>query len=365
MGRHSRPAVVVNVGWVPGISTIQSLGRAGIPVHAVDHRPEALGFRSRYVTQAHVSPRRLVDESGFVDFLERLGDELGGGVPIFPVDDDDLDVIARARERLGERFAYPFPELPVLEQIQDKGRQVARARDLGVPVPRASPGPTDSLGYPVFVKPARTGDFRRRFGTKGFRCESRRELDDAWKRAKGFDPRVWEWIPGGDETLWTLGSVLRRDGEALGLFTGRKLLQDPPLTGTARVAEARWSEEVAELGLTLLRGLGVHGPSQVELKRDPRDGVLKLIEVNPRLYQWHSLAEACGVNLAALAYLDLVGASPERARMEGDGKRWAITFKVGKPRTVQPLRYVDPLLQRDDPKIALAHLRYVVGKRRA
>ncbi len=45
------------------------------------------------------------------------------------------------------------------------------------------------------------------------------------------------------------------------------------------------------------RELGFHGISQVEYKRDPRDGTLRLMEVNARLWQWHSLAAACGVTL--------------------------------------------------------------------
>ena len=42
------PAVVCEVGWVNGLGAIRSLGRAGIRTIALDHRPWALGFRSRY-----------------------------------------------------------------------------------------------------------------------------------------------------------------------------------------------------------------------------------------------------------------------------------------------------------------------------
>ena len=43
---NSVKAVVVDVGWVNGLAAIRSLGRAGIPVFAVDHRSSPLGFRS-------------------------------------------------------------------------------------------------------------------------------------------------------------------------------------------------------------------------------------------------------------------------------------------------------------------------------
>jgi predicted ATP-grasp superfamily ATP-dependent carboligase len=349
------PAVVVNVVWTAGISAIHSLGRAGIPVHAVDFRPDALGFRSRYA-QRHVSPRRLDDEDGFIEFLARLGEQLDAPAPLFPLDDDDLNAIARRRGELGERFLYPFPEWETLRRIQDKRHQLVRARAVGVPTPETASEPTDALGFPVLVKPAEAGDFRRRFGVKAFRCENQRELEDAWERARGFDALVWELIPGGDEELYTLGSYVTPRGDALAVFTGRKVVQDPPGVGTARVAESVWVPELVDLGLALLRGLGCHGPSQVEFKRDPRDGVFKLIEVNPRLWQWHGLTGACGVDVALTAYRDLVGETTPATFMRPIRKRWAITFKVDRPPLPQRPPYVDPLLPLDDPLLAATHL---------
>ena len=46
-GAHP-PAVVCDASFVNGLTAIRSLGRMGVPVFAVDHRPSALGFRSRY-----------------------------------------------------------------------------------------------------------------------------------------------------------------------------------------------------------------------------------------------------------------------------------------------------------------------------
>ncbi len=135
---------------------------------------------------------------------------------------------------------------------------------------------------------------------------------------------VQELVPGGDEELYSLGSYLREDGEPLGLFSGRKLEQVPPLVGTCRVGEAVWVQEVVDAGLRFLRALGYHGISQVEFKRDPRDGRFKLMEINPRLWQWHGLAAACGVDIPLIAYRDLTGESVAPASMNGSGKRWAI-----------------------------------------
>src|SRR5436305_6871859 len=100
----SVPAAVVDVGWVNGLAAIRSLGRAGVRVLAVDDRPSALGFRSRYA-ERRVAPART--GAAFVQFLQTLGD----GV-VFPTHDDDLEAISRARGELP--FACPFPAWDVL-----------------------------------------------------------------------------------------------------------------------------------------------------------------------------------------------------------------------------------------------------------
>jgi hypothetical protein len=101
--------------------------------------------------------------------------------------------------------------------------------------------------------------------------------------------------------------------------------------------------------------------SQVEFKRDPRDCAYKLMEVNPRLWQWHSLAAACGVNLAQIAHRDVADEPQKPVEMRRDERRrWAITFKADRRAAPQRPPYVDPLLTWDDPLLGLAHLSRLV-----
>jgi D-aspartate ligase len=353
------PAVVVDVGWVNGLAAIRSLGRAGIRVLALDHRPSALGFRSRYAEPV-VTPDPQ-DEEAFVSFLAGLEVERA---PIFATHDEPLNAIARGANRLGDRFLYPFPPWEVLARIQTKRGQLETAEAAGVPTPRtahpASAGEAraaaELIGFPVLVKPSSTEGFKRRFGRQAFRCESAAEVERAYAEGEPYRPMVQELIPGGDDELYTLGSYLSRDGDALGLFCGRKLRQTPPGVGTCRVGEARWVDEVVDGGLRLLRALGFHGLSQVEFKRDPRDGSYKLMEVNPRLFQWHGLAAACGVDLPLIAYRDLTGERVEPVSANGRRKRWAITLQAGESPALQRPPYVDAVFARDDLKPALVQV---------
>jgi predicted ATP-grasp superfamily ATP-dependent carboligase len=340
-------AAVVDVGWVNGLAAIRSLGRAGIRVLAVDHRPSALGFRSKYA-EPLLSPDPFEDEHRFVNVIRALGE-----VVVFPTHDDSLNAIARYADDL--QVLTPFPSWDLLEHVQSKRTQLERAAAAGVDVPTAEPGT-----FPVIVKPDRSVEFKRRHRRQAFRCETPAELDDALAKTAEFGAIVQEFVPGGDDTLYTVGSYLDRDGEPLGIFCGRKLRQTPPGIGTCRVGEAVWVQEVVDSALRLLSAFDYHGISQVEFKRDARDGRFKLMEINARLWQWHGLATACGVDIPRIAYADLVGDQPPRARMNGGGKRWAITLLPGERPAPQRPPYVDAVFAADDPKPALVHLARVV-----
>ena len=339
----SVPAAVIDVGWVNGLAAIRSLGRAGVRVLAVDHRPSALGFRSKYAEKL-VSPDPFVDEHAFVNFIRALGE-----VVVFPTHDDSLDAVAQYADDL--EVLTPFPQWDVLERVQSKRAQLEQATAVGVDVPAPAPST-----FPVIVKPDRSVEFKRRYRRQAFRCETPAELEDALAKTEQFGPIVQELVPGGDDTLYTVGSYLDADGRPLGVFCGRKLRQTPRGIGTCRVGEAVWVQEVVDDALRLLAAFEYRGLSQVEFKRDPRDGRFKLMEINARLWQWHGLAAACGVDLPRIAYADLTGERVQEARMDGHGKRWAITLLPGERPAPQRPPYVDAVFALDDPKPALVHL---------
>jgi predicted ATP-grasp superfamily ATP-dependent carboligase len=63
--------------------------------------------------------------------------------------------------------------------------------------------------------------------------------------------------------------------------------------------------------------------SQFELYRTGhRNGEFKLIEINPRHWDWHRLGTAAGVNLSWTAYCDLTGHRAERAFPRSTQAKW-------------------------------------------
>lgn len=356
------PAVVCEVGWVNGLGAVRALGRAGVQAIALDHRPWALGFRSRYALPL-IAPDPLPDEDGFIELLLELADVLGRPAPIFPTHDEHLNSLARRADGLGDRFLSPFPSWDVLEPLQSKRHQIATAEKLGLGAPAtAHPRSADEaraaareIGFPVFVKPSDNIVFKRLHKRQAFMCETQADLDSAFALTSEYEPMVQEFIPGGDEWLWTLGAYVAADGRPLATFSGRKLRQTSENMGSCRVGETVWDDEVVEAGLAMLRELDFHGIAQVEWKRDPRDGALKLIEVNPRLWQWHGLTGECGAGVIEIAYWDLIGAEVAPARTDDSRKRWAISLMSEHGTAFQRPPYVDGVFAVDDPKPGLVN----------
>jgi predicted ATP-grasp superfamily ATP-dependent carboligase len=290
------PAVVLDVSFVNGLEAIRSLAAAGAPVIAVDHRRSALGFRSRLAH--HFLAPDPVDEAAYTAFLAELADrEFSEPAVVLPTHDAPLAVVARNASRLAA-YQLPGSGWDVLEPLQRKRHQYAVAEAAGIGVPRtfAVDGEEEvraaaaTLSYPAVVKPGDPIPFKRRFGRPVIVCRTPVELVEAWREAAECEPLLQEVVPGDDATLWTVGSYTDASGAALGLCCGRKLVQMPRGFGTCRVGEARWRDDVVEEALTLLRALGYHGIAQTEFRLDPRDGRFKLMEVNPRLWQWRGRA---------------------------------------------------------------------------
>ena len=129
--------------------------------------------------------------------------------------------------------------------------------------------------------------------------------------------------------------------------------------------------------LRLLAEVRYHGISDVEFKRDARDGRLKLMEVNARQGLWGPLATAAGVNFCYIAYRDAIG-RPCAAQRQVDGVRWLDLVHDGPDSVGEMLRgelrpaewlgslrgvRADGLLSMRDPRPAMAEIGRMAGRR--
>ncbi|MBI2804461.1 MAG: carboxylate--amine ligase [Planctomycetes bacterium] len=311
------PAIVLG-GSANALSVVRSLGRAGVPVSVINQADSA-ARRSRYARWIPLSEDGQVEEVWANFLLGPESDHLAGAV-LFPCCDPALEILARHRAELAEKFtlddANPQARIAMLNKISTY--QIAAAAGIATPRFWQLTAGQDlhaleaELSFPLIVKPSHTHLFRERYGKKFVTVHDFAALNEAYQlvRELGIDVMLVEFIPGLDDQLCSYYTYLDHDAEPCFHFTKRVIRRYPLVIGNGCYHITDWNPEVASAGLAFLRAAGVRGLGNVEFKRDPRDGALKLIECNARLTEANCLVAAAGLDLPLFVYNRLTGGDP-------------------------------------------------------
>ena len=79
--------------------------------------------------------------------------------------------------------------------------------------------------------------------------------------------------------------------------------------------------QIIEPAVRLLAAIRFTGLIEVEFKRDPRNGQYKVLDVNPRVWGWHTLSRRAGVDFPYLLWLLIRGEPVPDVRGRA-GERW-------------------------------------------
>jgi D-aspartate ligase len=203
----------------------------------------------------------------------------------------------------------------------DKKNTCAIAESAGVPAPKTYlprciediEAWSFDIQFPCLAKPSQSHRFRQHFNRKMTWVNNLDELIRAFRALEGTDVEmmVQEYIPGSDE-LGANYNAYYLDGKPLVEFTAHKIRNAPPAMGSPCALVSEPIPEVIEPGRRLLGAANFSGFACSEFKRDPRDGVYKLMEVNVRHNLSSALAVRCGMNFPWLQYRHLVdGIAPD------------------------------------------------------
>jgi D-aspartate ligase len=322
-------AVVIG-GEHPGLGIARSLGRRGIPICIIDDQHSVSQF-SRYVTHV-VRVKDLRNEQNAVDNVMDIGQRYGlKGWVLFPTRDETVAAFSRHRDRLAEFFRVTTPAWETVQWAWDKKNTYDRAAELGIPVPQTYNVMTEEglaglyNRLPLAIKPAVKENFFYATGDKAWRAETPEQLNNLFRKAKQqIRPEeilIQEIIPGSGLQQYSYCAFFR-DGIAQATLVARRLRQHPREFGRAATyVETIEHPEVEELSERFLKAINYYGLVEVEFKKDPRDGQLKMLDVNARTWGFHSLGVPAGVDFPYLLYADQVGRSVQSSRAKS-GVGW-------------------------------------------
>lgn len=316
------PPVLLLDGGIVSLSVARSLGRKGIPVYSLNI-PQNHSRYSKY------SDRIQFTGENIEDWVQWLTSKALHQIPravIFPCSDYTIEMVSRYRAQLADHYILPETNDSLMLAMLDKAETYIIADKIGIPVPKTwlinSEGDLEdiisSLSFPCALKPRFSHEFRgRNFVKKLFIVKNQDELLSEYKslyqlgQDNNFrsDLIITEFIPGiGENQFQSYFTYLDENGNPLMQFTKRKPRQYPIYSGNGTYQSiGDWNPQVAELGLKFMQGAGYLGLGCIEFKLDPRDGVLKLMECNPRLTNSTELIVRSGFDIALFVYNRLVG----------------------------------------------------------
>jgi D-aspartate ligase len=314
---HLPPAVLMGAEMVTAVSLVRSLAREGVDVYLLC-RPDSLPAYSRYA-------RRLAVDGGAEGWLRYLLDPesrwLEGAV-LLACNDDAIQLLIDHHDELAGRFILDISDVEAQRCLLNKLSTYEKAAEVGIPTPRFWRAPDlESVRrqradyvYPLILKPLYSHQFKRlpldhRSGAKYLVAHDYDQLVAMFGQlhGHGVDVVLMEEIPGADDLLCSYYTYMDEDGAPLFDFTKRIIRRFPVHQGPGCYHITDWNPEVKELGLRLFRHVGLRGLGNVEFKRDPRDGALKVIECNARFTAANGLLVAAGYDLGRFVYNRLVG----------------------------------------------------------
>jgi D-aspartate ligase len=325
-----RVGVVILGGDFQGLGAIQSLAVHGIPVVLVDDEPNIARF-SRHLSRAFRIPKLRFPHL-FADRLISLAvaESLKGWV-LLPNDDELVMLLSKNRGSLSDWFIVSVPPWSVARKYYYKNEAYEVAERISVPIPRIYRGRTaeeimhEEPVFPLVLKPRAKEQYYPKTGKKAIRVNTSTEFFEQYRAMAciidASEIIVQEFLPGGGRNLFSYAAYF--DGrEIVAGMAANRLRQHPREFGHATTyAISVDIPELRELSQRLFREIGFCGIAEVEFMKDDREGVYKFIEINGRIWGWHTLAKAAGVNLPYLLYLGLTGQELERA-IPKSGVKW-------------------------------------------
>ena len=150
-------------------------------------------------------------------------------------------------------------------------------------------------------------------GEKLVTAEDAASLLASYALSEPYRPEVvvMEIIAGGDDAKYCYLSVYGRGSRRLGHCVVQEFRAYPIFFGSGSLVTPVVDPEIDSLCDSFLRRIGYVGICEIEVKRDTRDNIVRLIEANPRFSGTGDAALYAGVDMGWLHYLDLIGMDPE------------------------------------------------------
>lgn len=309
------------------IGLIQNLGKENVPIYVGSEIQDNPSVYSKFAKQRvsfsdYTSPE-------FIDELCEFGRNLDQKAVLYSDDDHAILNIAQHQDRLKQYFLFSFPSEERVKKLMDKQLFCELIEKYDLPAPQSitlsSLGdlhqkPVSEMQFPCIIKPSFKqswwdSDFDQKVGEyqKAIKCDTYDDLVNKYSLISDVNPHVvvQEFIPGGEDEIYSVNMFVDDQGTLKGYFIAQKLRTFPIRAGEGCYIVTVKDKQMLGMAKDVVERLSLTGLLNVQFKRDNRTGEPVLLEIHTRNSVWSYLGTAAGMNLAALYYQEMTGRQPE------------------------------------------------------
>ena len=230
---------------------------------------------------------------------------------VFAVGEGPTSFLAKHQEAIRPHARVPLPPLERFMVCRDKSLTMREARRLGIATPQTHDPDAEPLdafarrvGFPVVVKP-NVSDGARGISYPGDGPALARALASTEKEYGAC--HVQEYVP---QTGTQFKAEVLLDGASRprAWCVYSKLRYYPPSGGSSTLNRTVDRPDILDAAARMLQGIGWTGLGDCDFIEDPRDGVPRLMEINPRFTRSIRICVRAGVDFPLLLYRLAVGA---------------------------------------------------------
>lgn len=273
--------LVTGAGGDSGLATIRILKNTGFYVHACDSNKLSSGL---HIADSHSIVPLASDKENFLSTIKKII-RRNNIDAIFPNVDEELKVFAEHKEEIGAGVIISPVE--TIEICQDKIRVLDYLKeDISVPKTNIEDEP-----FPVIVRPTVSRGSRNVYLAID---ETEMIFFRRYIERQGLIPMVQEYLPGKEYTV-----------DALCDFSGSLVVVAPRERLATKGGISSIGKNVKDLRISnivkkIAEKLRFKGPINIQFKED-KEGILKLIEINPRCSGGLPITYRNGLNIPFLA----------------------------------------------------------------
>lgn len=321
------------------LGVARSAGRLGIAVHRIGCERFAPARLSRYNRSWSTIPENTGRER-VLNALRQARAEIGPAV-LVPIDDPSSVFVDEHAAELAQDFLFPRQPDGLARELSSKRGMYELCRRHNIPTPLSVfPTCEDDVrehaaqnGFPVVAKCINAGDAPPGSPRVAI-AQTERQLLCAYRAmepaANGMEPAgnsnvmLQEYVPGTPETVWMFNGYFDRQSECRIGFTGKKIRQSPPYTGATTLGVCLSNDTVLDTTVRFMKEIGYRGILDIGYRFDRRDGLYKLLDVNPRIGGTFRLfVGGSGLDVLRALHSDLTGHDvPPSSPPEG--RRWIV-----------------------------------------